>query len=163
MNPIEKTPTVPHDEVRSGVHGQYDALILDAKFRPVLASVRALGQRGMRIAALEVEDQAQIVPTFSSRWCQQAFVAPSYKHGPEPFIGYLEHLLDNNKVRVLIPVADGTQAVVRQSRERLQQRTNIALAKEEALAVAINKDQTLALAGRVGRWCASWRACEECQ
>ncbi len=105
------------------------------------------------IAALEIEDQAQIVPTFSSRWCQQTFVAPSYKHDPEPFIEYLEHLLDNNKVRVLIPAADGTLAVIRQYRERLQRRTNIALAKEEALAVAINKDQTLALAEELGLVC----------
>ncbi len=118
MNTIQK-PLVPavssHNKVEIGEHGQYDTLILDAKCRQSLAAVRSLGQRGVRIAALEVEDLAQIVPTFSSRWCQQAFVAPSYKHDPEPFIGYLEHLLDNNKVQVLIPSIDGTLAVMRQA------------------------------------------------
>jgi len=131
-------------------HGQYDVLVMDAKLRQSLVSVRSFGQRGMRAAALEIEALAQAVPTFSSRWCQQSFVAPSFEHTPEIFVQYLERLLDTNVVRVLLPSSDGTLAVIRQYRERLGQRVKIALAQEAALALAINKDQTLALAEQLG-------------
>ena len=35
---------------------KYDALILDAQLRQSLVSIRSLGQRGMRVAAMEIAD-----------------------------------------------------------------------------------------------------------
>jgi predicted ATP-grasp superfamily ATP-dependent carboligase len=128
----------------------YDALILDAKLRQSLVSVRSLGRCGKRVAALEVENLAAVVPTFSSRWCRRAFVAPAYEHGADRFVTFLERLLDDVPVGVLIPSSDGTIAVVRQYRERLGRRVRIPMAREAALAVAINKPETLALARCVG-------------
>jgi predicted ATP-grasp superfamily ATP-dependent carboligase len=130
--------------------GQYDVLVMDAKLRQSLVSVRSFGQRGMRAAALEMENLAQVVPTFASRWCQRSFIAPSFEHAPEIFVQYLERLLEANNVRVLITSSDGTLAVIRQYRERLERRVKIALASESALVLAINKDQTLALAEQLG-------------
>jgi predicted ATP-grasp superfamily ATP-dependent carboligase len=130
----------------NGAQEVLDALILDAKLRQSLVSVRSFGRRGLRVAALEVENLAQAVPTFSSRWCRQTFVAPSYEDDPERFVEYLERLLDETKPRVLITSSDGTLAVIRRYRERLRRRVSIALAKEEALALAINKEQTLTIA-----------------
>src|SRR5262249_55860039 len=46
--------------------------------------------------------------------------------------------------------SDGTIALIRQHRERLEQRVRIALAKEPALSIAINKEQTLAIAQQLG-------------
>jgi predicted ATP-grasp superfamily ATP-dependent carboligase len=90
------------------------------------------------------------VPTFSSHWCQEQFVAPSYVQSTEPFLAYLERLLDSTSARVLITSSDGTIATVRQNRERLERRARIALAKEPALSIANNKDQTLEIAARLG-------------
>jgi predicted ATP-grasp superfamily ATP-dependent carboligase len=131
----------------------YDALILDAKLRQSLVTMRSLGRRGMRVAALEISsliEKSRHVPTFSSRWCQRAYVAPGYEQDTEPFLTYLKQLLTTTGARVLIPSSDGTLAVLRAHREELGKLVHIALAKEAALSIAINKDQTLEIAERLG-------------
>lgn len=150
LSVVDAPPATPVGEKDTGnalpAHGQYDVLVLDAKLRQSLVTVRSLGQRGMRVGASEVENLAGSVPAFSSRWCQQAFIAPSYEQSPAPYVDYLEHLLDNTGARVIIPSADGTLAVLRQYREEIEKRVRIAMAKEPALAIAVNKDQTLEIA-----------------
>jgi predicted ATP-grasp superfamily ATP-dependent carboligase len=131
----------------------YDALIMDANLRQSLVAMRSLGQRGIPLAALETKrvlKRAKHVPAFSSRWCNRAYLAPEYDQQPEPFVTYLLQLLDTIQPRVLFASSDGTLAVVRAHREEIEKRTHVALAKEEALEVAINKDQTLAIAERLG-------------
>jgi predicted ATP-grasp superfamily ATP-dependent carboligase len=124
----------------------YDALVLDARLGQSLATVRSLGSRGLRVAALGTSAG---VPTFSSRWCQRAFVCPA-DEGSESYLSYLEQLLDRNSVGVLITSSDATIALIRQHRERLERRVRIALAKEPALSIAINKERTLDVARRLG-------------
>lgn len=141
---------VAHPEKRNKA---YDALVLDAKLRQSLVTVRSLGKRGMRVAALEIAslmEESHSVPTFSSRWCQRAYIAPAYEQNTEPFLTYLHQLLDNTDIRVLITSSDGTLAVMREHREQFERRVHIALAKESALEIAINKDQTLELASQLG-------------
>jgi predicted ATP-grasp superfamily ATP-dependent carboligase len=125
----------------------YDALVLDAWQRQSLVTVRSLGRRGLHVAALET---FKGVPAFSSRWCQQAFYAPSYEQSIEPYLAYVEQLLDQNGARVLITTSDGTMALIRRYRAQLERRVHIALAKEPALGIAINKDQTLEVAKQLG-------------
>jgi predicted ATP-grasp superfamily ATP-dependent carboligase len=156
LSVVDAPPTTHADEkdtrkaaLTSG-SGPYDALVLDAKLRQSLVTVRSLGQRGMRVAASEIENLAANVPAFSSRWCQEAFVAPSYEQSPAPYVEYLEQLLAHTQARVIITSSDGTLAVIRQYREQLEQRVRVALAKEPALAIAVNKDQTLAIAKQLG-------------
>ncbi len=131
----------------------YDALVMDARLRQSLVTVRSLGRRGMRVAALEIDSKTEThsrVPTFSSRWCEQEFAIPTYEQNTEPFLVYLEQVLDQTGARVLITSSDGTVAVIRQHREQLERRVRIALAKEPALAIAINKELTLEIAERLG-------------
>ena len=124
----------------------YDALILDACLRQSLVSVRSLGCQGLRVAALDTLNAA---PTFSSRWCQRSFVNPS-SEATEGYLTYLEQLLEITGVQVLIPSSDSTIAMLRQQRKRLEQKVHIALAKEPALTIAINKELTLDIASRLG-------------
>jgi len=120
----------------------YDALVLDARLRQSLATVRSLGSRGLRVAAL---GSSAGLPAFSSRWCQQAFVCPA-DEGVDAYLPYLEQLLDRISVRVLIASSDATVALIHRYRERLEQRVRIALAGEPALGIAINKERTLEVA-----------------
>ena len=124
----------------------YDALVLDARLRQSLVTVRSLGQRGLSVAALETFDN---VPTFSSRWCQQRVVCPA-EEGSEAYLVFLEQLLEQTRARVLIASSDGTIALIRQHREQLEQRVHIALAKEPAMTIAVNKEQTLEIARQLG-------------
>lgn len=124
----------------------YDALVLDAISRQSLATVRSLGSRGLRVAAVGTTGKE---PTLSSRWCQQAFICP-VEEGTDEYLHYLEQVFDCTGARVLITSSDGTIALIRRHRERLEQRVRIALAKEPALAIAINKRQTLEIAKQLG-------------
>lgn len=123
-----------------------DVLVLDAGLRQSLVTVRSLGSRGLRVAALEI---AHKVPAFSSRWCQQQIICPA-EEGTEQYLEYLEQVLDATGARVLISSSDGTVALLRQYRERLEQRVHVALAGEPGLGIAVNKDQTLEIAQRLG-------------
>ena len=124
----------------------FDALVLDAHLRQSLVTVRALGRRGLSVAALETFSN---VPAFSSRWCARGFVCPA-DEGTDAYLAYLEQLLASTGARVLIPAADGTIALLRRHRARLGQRVRIALAEEPAMTTAVNKERTLAVAKRLG-------------
>jgi predicted ATP-grasp superfamily ATP-dependent carboligase len=119
-----------------------DVLVLDAGLRQSLVTVRSLGRRGLAVAAA---DTAADVPAFRSRWCR------SHSAFPAGFsVAALEQLVDRLGARVLIPCHDGTVALLRAHRARLEPWTRIALASEPAIGIAVNKDRTLALAQRLG-------------
>ena len=133
----------------------YDALILDATLRQSLVAIRSLGQRGMRVAAMEIvaggnAKDCSRIPAFSSRWCQQSFAAPGYEQGLEPFLTYLQQAIATTGASVLITSSDATLALIRQYREDIERRVHIALAKESALAIAVNKKRTLEVAQQLG-------------
>src|SRR5690348_4800123 len=121
----------------------YDALVLDAKLRQSLVTVRSLGRRGLSIAAAEVSnlvEHSPHIPTFSSRWCQHAYTVPMYEQDTEPFRSYLVRFLEHTGACVLMASSDRTLAVLREHREELERYTRVALAKESALAVAVDKE-----------------------
>jgi predicted ATP-grasp superfamily ATP-dependent carboligase len=124
----------------------FDALVLDARLRQALVTVRSLGKRGLSVAAAEAFAD---VPAFSSRWCRRADVCPA-EEGGAAYLAYLERWLERTGARVVIPSSDGTVALLRRHRERLQRRIRIALAQEGALTVAVNKERTLAIAQSLG-------------
>lgn len=123
-----------------------DVLVLDAGLRQSLVTIRSLGRRGLRVAALEVIHK---VPAFSSRWCQQRIICPA-EEGTEQYLEFLKQVLTATGARVLITSSDGTVALIRQHREQIEQQVHIALAREPALGIAVNKDQTLEIARRLG-------------
>jgi predicted ATP-grasp superfamily ATP-dependent carboligase len=122
-----------------------DALVLDARLRQSLVSVRSLGKRHLHVAALETFG----VPAFASKWCQQKAILQA-EEGTDSYFTYLQQILTATGARVLIPSSDGTIALIRQHREQLEQLTRIALAKEPALSIAVNKQQTLDIASKLG-------------
>src|SRR4051812_388409 len=85
----------------------YDALVLDARFRQSLVTVRSLGSRGLRVAALETSGG---VPAFSSRWCQQKFICGA-DEDTEGYLTYLEQVLNDTGARVLLTSSDATVAL----------------------------------------------------
>lgn len=124
---------------------EYQALILDARLRQALVTVRSLGMRGLQVVALEHTP----VPTFASRWCPRSVVCPA-DEGTEEYLTFLEDVLQYTGVRVIIPSSDGTIALLRQHRVRLEQHVHLALASEPAMSIAVNKEQTLSVAKQLG-------------
>src|SRR3989441_1410116 len=123
-----------------------DALILDASARQSLVTIRSLGRRNLTVAGLDTSRHAA---AFASRWCTQGFVS-SGGHGTDTYLSDVEQVLDRTGARVLIPAHDGTIALLRRHRARLERRVRIALSNETAMAIAVDKEQTLAIAERLG-------------
>src|SRR5712692_7937537 len=143
---MESNQLITRDSRLARGQGVYDALVLDAGLRQSLMTARSLGSRGLRVAAL---GSSAGLPIFSSRWCQQAFVCPA-EVGTKDYLTYLEQVLDCTGARVLITSSDGTIAFIRRHRAQLEQRVRIALAREPALGIAVNKEQTLGIAKQLG-------------
>jgi predicted ATP-grasp superfamily ATP-dependent carboligase len=120
--------------------------VLDAGTRQSLVTVRSLGRKKLSIAAMETFRNA---PAFSSRWCKARFVS-SGGWGSDAYLHNLEKALDRTNAPLAIPSHDGTIALLRQHRERLERRVRIALARESAMAIAVNKSRTLAVAEELG-------------
>src|SRR6266571_9144818 len=100
---MESNQVITPDSLLARGRVVHDALVLDAQLRQSLMTVRSLGSRGLRVAALETFAGA---PTFSSRWCQKAFVCPA-EVGTKDYLTYLEQILDSTGARVLITSSDG--------------------------------------------------------
>jgi len=139
------TSAVLTDQPDRAVSGA-DVLVLDARLRQSLVAVRSLGRRGLRVAALETRCN---VPAFASRWCRRAFACRAGL-ATDAYLACLERVLASAPARVLIPSHDGTIALLRRHRSRLEQHVRVALADERALALAINKDLTLEVAKGLG-------------
>ena len=132
----------------------YDAVVLDAKLRQSLMTVRSLGRRGKRVAAMETNsaiEKSKHIPTFSSRWCLAYSIVPAYEQLADSFLTHLKHFLDDTGARVIISSSDEGIAVLRAHRAEIEQwGIRLALAKEASLAIAIRKDRTLEVAERLG-------------
>src|SRR5215467_1692638 len=129
---VDDQVPVEGDEIAQGTSpflthlAVYDALVLEAKLRQSLVTVRSLGSRGLSVATMETFDG---VPTFWSRWCQQAFVCAT-DGNPEAYLRCLEEIVDRTGARVLIVSSDAHAELIRGHREQLEKRARIALAKE---------------------------------
>jgi predicted ATP-grasp superfamily ATP-dependent carboligase len=145
---VESDKVTKRDSQFALDNARYDVLVLNARLRQALVTVRSLGSRGLRVAAMETFNGLPI-PAFSSQWCQHKTVCPS-DEGTKEFLAYLEQFLDSSSAQVLISSSDGTIALIRQYRERLEQRVRIALAKEPALVIAVSKELTLEVARQLG-------------
>ncbi len=124
----------------------FDVLLLDAHLRQAIVAIRSLGRHGLAVAAM---NPLTTVPAFSSRWCRRGIVCP-HEDATEGYAGALERLLDRTGVRVILPLADQTLALLRRHRASMERRTAVAMAGETALAVAVDKDRTLSLARSLG-------------
>jgi len=125
---------------------KFDALVLNGALRQSLVAVRSLGRRGLQVAAAGTHPNTA---AFSSRWCRQGFVFPP-EEAPGAYAATLDAWLEHAGAPVLIASHDGTIALLREQRARFAPRVRLALADERALAIAVNKERTLAVARRLG-------------
>lgn len=134
--------------------GRFDALVLGASTRQSLATIRSLGRAGLRVVAAESYaecDPRLPVLGFQSRYCAASLVLPSFSTDPA---GYAEAIVDfvrQHPTRVLIAPSDGAIAALLPRRDELEKLDcRVALPPAEALAVANDKDRTLAVAESLG-------------
>lgn len=124
-----------------------DALIVDAAQRQALVAVRALGREGLTVGALDSDPHA---PGLASRWCAVGTVVPGFVHSQDEYVDAVLRVCGEHRPRTLIPGHDGSIEALRRRRAEVERAVGLALAPEQALAVAIDKTRTLAFAETVG-------------
>jgi predicted ATP-grasp superfamily ATP-dependent carboligase len=137
---------VPSQTLRER-RSKLDAAVLDAGERQSLVAVRSLGRSGLRVGSF---DWHSFAPAFSSRWCAVHGAVPDCAVDPSGFVDALLALAEQHEVEVVIPARDGTIDALRARRADLDGRLGLALAHEQALAIAVDKARTLDLARTLG-------------
>src|ERR1700722_1867949 len=137
--------------------GPLDALVLDGLARQALVRTRTLGRDGLRLATAESSDLCDSgfgVPTFASGWSSHTDKLPSSHAEPHEYARQVIDLASAYPTRVVIPSMDGSIAALRPWRSCFEQYgIGLALASEQALDAANDKNQTLALAAELGIPC----------
>jgi cation diffusion facilitator CzcD-associated flavoprotein CzcO/predicted ATP-grasp superfamily ATP-dependent carboligase len=124
-----------------------DTLVLDARTRPALVSIRELGRAGAGVCAVDTEADA---PGFVSRWSRASAHVPDFAVDPDAYVDALLSLCATHSPRSLLTAHDGTIEALRARRAELEAVVGVALAPEEALAVAVDKTATLTVAATLG-------------
>jgi len=136
--------------ISSDCGGEYDVLVLDAATKQSLASVRSLGRAGLRVVAGECFAEcarASPVVGFRSRHCLHNLVLPSYADDANDFGAKVVQFVRKHPTRVVLPTMDGSISALTPRRAELAELGCVlALPSDEALAVANDKDRTLAIA-----------------
>lgn len=133
--------------------GEVDALALDASLRQIVATVRSLGRRGRTVLLGECDAQADTslgMPAASSRWSGGLHLLPSFSVASDRYASAVIQLLEDRPAAAVIPASDGSIAALLTYREAIEERSRLALAATSALKIANDKDETLALADRLG-------------
>lgn len=124
------------------------ALVTDASERVALHVIRALGRKGVRVQAVEVEGRSPKPIGFLSRYTKQASMIPSWETSAE---AWLEGLLSLGQPGdVLIPVCLNAVLRVLAHREALAERFRFLLPPESVLRRANDKGELYQLACQLG-------------
>lgn len=124
-----------------------DVLIADASQRQALVAIRELGKSGMGVGAVDNDPHA---PGLASRWCAVGSVTPDFVEAQDAYVDALLRFCADRGPSSLIVAHDGSIEAVRPRREEVERVVGLALAPEHALATAIDKVRTLAVAQTVG-------------
>jgi predicted ATP-grasp superfamily ATP-dependent carboligase len=127
--------------------GPVHTLIADAAQRQALVAIRELGKAGMTVGAIDSDAHA---PGLASRWCAVGSVVPDFVQDQDAYLDTLLEFCAEHAPSSLILAHDGSIEAVRRRRADVERVVGVALAPEQALAVAIDKTRTLAFAETVG-------------
>jgi predicted ATP-grasp superfamily ATP-dependent carboligase len=146
----------PTPAVTDSARGQdsYDILVLDAGSKQSLASARSFGKAGLRVALGECFAECEPdlpVLAFTSRYSARNVVLPNYATDGAAFADGVVDFVREHPTMVVLPTTDGAIAALIPKREQLAALGCVlALASDPVLAVANDKDRTLAVARELG-------------
>jgi predicted ATP-grasp superfamily ATP-dependent carboligase len=131
-------------------------LVTDAPSNATLAVVRSLGRHGIPVGVVGFPGEFNLA--CHSRWAAETFTLPSPSRDAHGFIDALARLLESGKYPIVFPTTERTIQLIAGVRKRLPGWLRIPIPQADALATAVDKQRTVALAERVGvpvprTWC----------
>lgn len=131
----------------------YDVLILDATNKQSLVATRSLGRAGLRVALGESAGQYRPhqPSSFRSRYCARPVTLANYLDDPAAYVDAVTAFAARHRVRMVLPTGDASIAALAPHRDRLAGLGCVlAVAPDEALAIANDKARTLEAAAKLG-------------
>jgi predicted ATP-grasp superfamily ATP-dependent carboligase len=122
-------------------------LVTDAGLGSAVAIIRALARRGHHVVAA---DSAVRSAGFCSRSTAETLVYPSPGRDPAATVDALVHAAVERRLDLIVPVTDEIILPLAAARRRFDGLCALAIAADDALATARDKDATLELARRLG-------------
>lgn len=122
-------------------------LVTDARLPSALAVIRSLGRRGDHVIAADSDPKS---PGLRSRYASERVVYPSPESDGGAFTDFVLELARERNVDLVVPVTDEAILPLDRARARFAGVTSLALPTAAALACARDKQETLALARRLG-------------
>jgi predicted ATP-grasp superfamily ATP-dependent carboligase len=131
-------------------------LVTDAPANASLAVVRSLGRRGVPVGVCAFDGEFNLASY--SRWTAESIKLPSPTRDASGFIRALTRLLETGKYPIVLPTTERTIQLIAGARESLPTWVRIPMPGPEALATALDKQRTAALAEQLGvsvprTWC----------
>ncbi len=121
--------------------------VTDGHWRKSLATVRALGTKGIRVT---VGESTRLATAFFSRNSYRTVVYPSPLDEPTNFVNFLYRELSRNSYQMLLAMEDETLALIAQYHNEFSRLTYIPIVSFEKLHFARRKDNILRLAEKLG-------------
>jgi len=121
--------------------------VTDGHWRKSLATVRALGSKGV---AVTVGESTRIATALFSRYSCRAVVYPSPLNKPPDFIDFLFSELSRSSYQMLLPMEDETSSLIAQYHNEFSRLTYLPIVSYKKLHYARNKDKILQLAEKLG-------------
>lgn len=131
-------------------------LVTDAPSNANLAVVRSLGRRGIPIGVCGIDGEFNL--SFHSRYASECFTVPSPNMDPSGYLSAVTAILRAGRYSVLFPTTERTIKLISAQRDVIPEQVRLPIPDREALDVALDKEQTVALAKELGvplpaTWC----------
>lgn len=124
-------------------------LVTNAARSSAVAVIRSLGRAGWHVIAADSDPGA---PGLRSRHAAERALYPPPSSAAAAFADFIERLVQQRAVDLVIPATDEVVHILAGARERIERggRCRLAIAGPDALAVVMDKSATLRLAERLG-------------
>lgn len=122
-------------------------LVAPGNLRSALAVTRSLGRRGV---AVTVADERLHSLAGASRYCRAARQVPSAARAPGAFVNALQHEVEQDKHRVVIPTDDIALSLITEARSRFEEHAVLPFPSAEIVQIAHDKGALMALAQEQG-------------
>ena len=122
-------------------------LVTDAGRGSAIAFIRSLGTRGWRVTAADFKRSSA---GFRSRYTSDRLVYPPPTERPEAVVDAIRAAVVRDGIDLVVPITDEVGLPLADARASFDGLTTLALPAPEALALAHDKNATLALAERLG-------------
>lgn len=121
--------------------------MLDGEQPAALAIVRSLGRRGVTVDA--GERSAGFLSSYS-KFISASFTYPDPLVAPAKFVEAIADRVECERYDLVIPVTEDTVQPLARERARIEGRTKLAIAPNDALEIMTNKAKTFDLAQKLG-------------